>query len=125
MATVANVTNVANVAAASRNCVDFDNDGGSGFDGAAFWSRLAAASAGAGVIELGAGETGLVGLMAAKLLKCHCSSGNTAKGSEWWQLSNFPLWTKGEQADVQETSRAYCDSGNFGQFCLFLLRLSY
>ena len=35
------------------------------------WHRWAAAAA-AGVVELGAGETGLVGLMAARLLKCPC-----------------------------------------------------
>ena len=67
---MSNVSNVANVASS-----------GGDFDGAAFWRRLAAAAGGAGVIELGAGETGLVGLMAAKLLQCHCSSG--PKGSEW------------------------------------------
>lgn len=65
------MSNVANVASS-----------GGDFDGAAFWRRLAAAGGGGGVIELGAGETGLVGLMAAKLLQCHCSSG-PGKGSEW------------------------------------------
>lgn len=61
LANVSNVANVANVAGS-----------GGDFDGAAFWRRLAAAGGGGGVIELGAGETGLAGLMAAKLLQCHC-----------------------------------------------------
>ena len=35
------------------------------------WHRWAAVAA-IGVVELGAGETGLAGLMAARLLKCPC-----------------------------------------------------
>ena len=110
MSNVSNVANVANVAGS-----------GGDFDGAAFWRRLAAAGGGGGVIELGAGETGLVGLMAAKLLQCHCSSG-PGKGSEWHVATCGNLPTSSNIQLSQETCRAYCEA--IFSLSLFL-RLSY